>query len=197
MYHGLALSRVLEELIGAEMLAIYAKMKAHIDIQSLARVGQMISDIVCVDLGLFRRANDLLICCKVDFERSDEEGRTVVRVGVSDELDEQRHLYDGIDSLLSHTAREIATSIPEGLPLDLNVVYLPQIGFLITMPMDPETGRSMWEGTEEEDVWEKMFSSETNVYYKNRNMHEMDHNLGDVWNDICGSFKTCLLFFKD
>lgn len=133
-----------------------------------------------------------LTCYEVDFERSDEEGRTVVRVRVSDELDEQRRLYDGIDSLLSHTAREIATTIPEGLPLDLNVVYLPQIGFLITMPMDPETGRSMWEGTED-DVWEKMFSSETNVYYKNRNMHEMDIEIGDVWNDICGAVETRIL----
>lgn len=82
-------------------------------------------------------------------------------------------------------AREIAQTVPEGLPLDLNVVYLPQIGFLITMPMDPETGRSMWEGTEE-DVWEKLFSSETSVYYKDSRMRDMDGHFGDVWNDICG-----------
>lgn len=106
-------------------------------------------------------------------------------MGVDSALDEHRRLYEGIDSLLSEVAREIASSIPDTLPLDLNVVYLPQIGFLITMPMDPETGRSMWEGTEE-DVWEKMFSSEANVYYKNTQMRDMDGHFGDLWNDICG-----------
>lgn len=110
----------------------------------------------------------------------------MVCTGIDDALDEQRRFYDGINDLLSEVAREIAHDVPEGLPIDLNVVYFPQIGFLVTMPMDPETRRSMWEGTEE-DVWEKMFSSETNVYYKNSQMREMDTHFGDVWNIICGA----------
>lgn len=103
-------------------------------------------------------------------------------------MDEQRRFFDGIDSLLTEVAREIALNVPEGLAGDLNVVYFSQIGFLISMEMDQETGRSFWEGTET-DIWVKMFSSETSVYYKNGQMYQMDAEIGDVWNEICGRSK--------
>jgi len=51
--------------------------------------------------------------------------------------------------------------------------------------MDPDTGRSLWEGSEE-DVWERMFTSEAIVYYKNDKMKEMDNYFGDIHSDICG-----------
>jgi len=51
--------------------------------------------------------------------------------------------------------------------------------------MDLEVGRALWEGTEE-DVWEKMFSSERIAYYKNYQMTEMDQRFGDIYGDICG-----------
>jgi len=111
--------------------------------------------------------------------------RTVVKAGVSEELDEQKRLYEGISDLLSEVARDIAGNVPAGLVDNLNVIYFPQIGFLIAMPMDLEVGRALWEGTED-DVWEKMFSSERIAYYKNYQMTEMDQRFGDIYGDICG-----------
>ncbi len=104
---------------------------------------------------------------------------------MDEELDEKKRFYDGIGDLLSEVAREIAEMVPANLGHDLNVIYFPQIGFLIAMPMVPETGRSLWEGTEE-NVWEKMFSSDTVVYYKSSQMKEMDDHFGDIYGEICG-----------
>ena len=101
------------------------------------------------------------------------------------ELDEKKRFYDGIDDLLSAVARDLADTVPSGIPNELNVIYFPQIGYLIAMPMDPETGTSQWQGSEE-DHWEKMFTSDTMVYYKNDQMAEMDQEFGDVYSEICG-----------
>jgi len=69
------------------------------------------------------------------------------------------------------------------------VIYFPQIGYLIAMPMDAETGQSYWEGTED-DQWEKMFTSDHMVYYKNSQMEEMDTQFGDIYTEICGQLST-------
>lgn len=75
------------------------------------------------------------------------------------------------------------------MPKDLNVIYFPQIGYLIAMPMNADTGESYWAGTEE-DHWEKMFSSDMSVYYKNDQMSEMDDQFGDIYTEICGMSKS-------
>lgn len=82
-------------------------------------------------------------------------------------------------------AHEIAEEVPIGLPADINVIYFPQLGFLISMPKDEETGRSLWEGSDE-DPWEHMFSSEEIAYYKNDTMKAMDIDPGDIYTEICG-----------
>jgi len=78
------------------------------------------------------------------------------------------------------------------------VIYFPQIGYLIAMPMDPETGQSYWEGTED-DHWEKMFTSDRMVYYKNDQMNEMDSQFGDIYTEICGelNFAIKIMSFSD
>ena len=88
--------------------------------------------------------------------------------------------------LLLRVAEQLAEDVPARLPNDLNVIYFPQIGFLITMPMDAETGGALWEGPED-DPWERMFSTDLIVYYKNNDTREMDERFGDVYGDICGA----------
>src|SRR2546421_11143335 len=98
-----------------------------------------------------------------------------------------KRTYDGMDDLLSTVARNIAERIPEDIRLSLNVIYFPQIGYLIVVPFDPETGRPVYDGSRnEEDHWEQMFSTKDRVYYKNAQMNEMDEHLGDTYGMICG-----------
>ena len=130
---------------------------------------------------------------QIDFEASEDQHRTVVRATVDETLDEHKRLYEGMSDLLLHVAEKLAEDVPAGLPNDLNVIYFPQIGFLITMPRDPETDTALWEGTEDEP-WERMFSTELIVYYKDSTMHEMDDRFGDVYGDICGQLCLIVLY---
>lgn len=114
--------------------------------------------------------------------------RTVVNTGVSEELDNMKRTYDGIEDLLNLTSQEVAATIPETYSLDLNVIFFPQIGFLISIPLNLGTGRGDWEGGEKEDQrWDRIFSTATRVYYKDFRMHELDERLGDMYAVICGT----------
>ena len=118
---------------------------------------------------------------------SAEMHRTVVNPGVDEQLDIMKQTYDGIEDLLNQTSQTIAASIPQQFGLDLNVIFFPQIGFLISMPVDLETGRGNYEGGDtDEQKWDRIFSTGSRVYYKDFRMRELDDTLGDMYAVICG-----------
>lgn len=117
--------------------------------------------------------------------------RTVVNVGVDDELDSMKRVYDGIEDLLNETSQNIAATVPLEFSLDLNVIFFPQIGFLISIPLDPETGSGNYQGSEE-SPWDRIFSTASRVYYKDYRMRELDETLGDMYAVICGKLDYCL-----
>lgn len=106
----------------------------------------------------------------------------VVKRNIDETLDNLKQTYSGLGSLLDDVAKQMLAGLPEYVPL--NVVYLPQIGYLIVIPADPQTGESNYVG----DGWEFRFSTMTNFYYKNLQMREMDEDLGDMYNIICGAY---------
>ncbi|KAL8660590.1 MAG: hypothetical protein Q9202_006399 [Teloschistes flavicans] len=107
--------------------------------------------------------------------------RTVVRPGVDDELDTMKQTYDGIEDLLNMTSQSIAETVPAQYSLDLNVIFFPQIGFLISIPIDPETNRGNYEGADTDGGgWDRIFSTRSRVYYKDFRMRELDETLGDM-----------------
>lgn len=96
-----------------------------------------------------------------------------------------KRTYDGLESLLSRVASHVAASVPAALDAQVNVVFFPQIGFLIAVRLDEGTGQGVYEGNEE-DPWEKVFTTDDFAYYKNSNVSEMDSYLGDIYGQICG-----------
>ncbi|KMU91696.1 mismatch repair protein 5 [Coccidioides immitis H538.4] len=118
----------------------------------------------------------------VDLESSVQEHRTIVRPGVDQELDKMKEMYNGMESLLSDVAATIAATLPEELSNELNVIYFPQLGFNIAIPLD-EHGRPMYDGGDEE--WAQVFTTENRAYFKDFRMHEMDERLGDMYGNIC------------
>jgi len=78
---------------------------------------------------------------------------------VNDELDNMKRTYNGIEDLMGTVARHIAQRVPIDLPNEFSVIFFPQIGFLIAMPMDAESGRVPYEGGIA-DPWERMFNTE-------------------------------------
>lgn len=164
-FHALRITDILAELEGARRLAVVRKISEVFNKKLLAEVGTMINDIV-------------------DFEASQEQRRTIVRPGVSDELDEAKRAYDGIEDLLSQAAEHVANEVPANLDSKVNVIFFPQIGFLISIRLSEHTGTGVFEGTDQ-DPWEKMFATESNAYYKNILMGQLDQQFGDVYARIC------------
>ncbi|KAB2576043.1 MutS protein-like protein 5 [Lasiodiplodia theobromae] len=164
-YHMLKIKDAFQEMNAVDHLHIRNFILETVEFRGLAQVGRKITDII-------------------DFEQSEYQHRTVVHMGIDEELDNMKRTYDGIELVLSQVANHIAEKVPAVLGTSINVIFFPQIGFLITVPMDPDTGHGMYEGSQQ-DVWERMFTSEEHVYYKNDNMREMDDHFGDMHGLIC------------
>lgn len=103
--------------------------------------------------------------------------------GVSAELDELKRNYDGLESFLNEVAAHLITEIPEWAQQYVkNCIFYPQIGFLTVVSLDPETGRGNYEGEGlVDDLWERMFVTDGDIYYKNRRMKELDGQYGDLY----------------
>ncbi|TDL23286.1 hypothetical protein BD410DRAFT_176959 [Rickenella mellea] len=114
----------------------------------------------------------------IDWEASLEAGRVCVRPNIDEELDNWKHIYHGIDGVLSRVAEQISTTVSPDYATSLNVVYFPQLGFLICVPLQEE-----WKGdsgVKVNDGWAYQFNSESHVYFKSKEMHDMDLHIGDL-----------------
>lgn len=107
----------------------------------------------------------------------------MVKQGIDRDLDKIKDRYDGLNSLLKHVALDIAATIPATLDVDVNVIYFPQLGFNIAIPLD-DHGAAAYTGADDE--WELMFITENRGYFKDFRMREMDEKLGDIYGIICG-----------
>ncbi|QIX01697.1 hypothetical protein AMS68_007214 [Peltaster fructicola] len=162
-YHALCITDVLRDM-QADNLAIVCKIGRVFDTTDLANIGRLISGVV-------------------DLEVSHEQGRVTVQHGVDSKLDEARRIYEGLEDLLSKVAEHFADAVPAELDANLNVIFFPQIGFLVAVRLDPATSAGVYEGIGE--LWDKMFVTETAAYYKNSITVELDEQYGDVYGKMC------------
>lgn len=77
-----------------------------------------------------------------------------------------KRTLDGLEDILNQVAGKLSEGMPPELRPSLNVIYFPQIGFLVIVPMDPATGTAVYEGGLD-NPWEMMFSAEL-VNYKSQ-----------------------------
>ncbi|ODN73698.1 hypothetical protein L202_07243 [Cryptococcus amylolentus CBS 6039] len=122
--------------------------------------------------------DDLVVFCQdmnavIDWDTSRLEGRVAVRPGIDEELDEWREVYAGLDATLNQVARMISPQVPPGISHSINVVYLPQLGYLAVIQAETEE-------TPEIPGWEKRFHTEDRFYYKTREMEDLDDHFGDL-----------------
>ncbi len=105
-----------------------------------------------------------LISKIIDFDESKEAFRLVVKPGVNSELDELKRTYEGLGDFLvqyewfpffndgywyiflyiypfsygkTAVAKEEMCNIPRQLASEMHIVYYPQIGFQLALPLDP------------------------------------------------------------
>ena len=123
--------------------------------------------------------------------------RTVIAVGIDPDLDQLRYAYDGMDHLLNRVSREIASEVPETLQMELRVIFFPQIGFLISLPLNKEIGRPLYAGeVKGAETWDPVFTSFERQYFKEARMRDLDGTWGDVYASICGEQYFVRLDYK-
>ncbi|PCH37347.1 hypothetical protein WOLCODRAFT_167438 [Wolfiporia cocos MD-104 SS10] len=162
-FHSPTLRDALLELSHASGVEVVERLIELLEVASLKEIANTINEII-------------------DWEESTNAGRVCVRPRIDDELDNLRRIYHGIDSVLSKVAQQISATVPPDYATSLNVVYFPQLGFLICIPMLDE-----WQGEEGIKVlegWSFQFSSELHVFFKSQEMHDMDAHIGDLHSSI-------------
>ncbi|XP_064476724.1 mutS protein homolog 5-like [Ornithodoros turicata] len=117
----------------------------------------------------------VLISSIVDFEASEVEQRFAVRHGIDEELDEKMRIYNGLPDLLTKVAYEEADRV--GLETDCQVVYIPQIGYLVNFPTDDMVGLHL------PDL-QFLFESDGKMFYKSPTTRGLDAMLGDTLCEI-------------
>ncbi|KAJ2963596.1 hypothetical protein NQZ79_g1389 [Umbelopsis isabellina] len=108
-------------------------------------------------------------------------------------LDGAKETYNGLGDLLASplvfvslnlasklisqkrkVAKNIKSTVPQFVAMELDVVYFPQIGYLITIP-----SRIKRSALREEEFQFQFTANDTN-YFKNRPTRELDEKLGDI-----------------
>ncbi|KIK07942.1 hypothetical protein K443DRAFT_128726 [Laccaria amethystina LaAM-08-1] len=121
-FHTTMLRDTLMELRHASGVDIIKKLMSALDVATFKEIGSRVNDIV-------------------DWEESAIAERVCVRPHIDEELDNRKHVYNGIDSVLSAVAKQLSESVSPDIAPFLNVVYFPQLGYLICIPMLDE-----WQG---------------------------------------------------
>jgi len=108
-FHTAILRDKLRELSMAGDVDIVKKLITGLDIAAFKEVGKMVNE-------------------TIDWEESTLLKRVCVRPHIDEELDNRKHVYNGIDAVLSKVAEGISPTVPETYATSLNVVYFPQLG---------------------------------------------------------------------
>ncbi|KIR53753.1 DNA mismatch repair protein MSH5 [Cryptococcus gattii Ru294] len=128
--------------------------------------------------------DNLIIFCQdmnaiIDWDASRLERRVAVRPGVDDELDNWREVYAGLDATLNQVALMIYPQVPPGISSSVNVVYLPQLGYLAVIQADADEPPEIL-------GWESRFHTEDRYYYKTVEMKDLDDHFGDLYTLMIG-----------
>uniref|UniRef100_G3P3K3 MutS protein homolog 5 n=1 Tax=Gasterosteus aculeatus aculeatus TaxID=481459 RepID=G3P3K3_GASAC len=141
-----------------------------------------------------------LISRVVDFETSIAESRFTVKPNVDPAIDEKKRKMMGLSDFLTDVARRELEHLDARIP-SCCVIYIPLIGFLLSVPRLP----SMVEKEDFEiEGLDFMFLSEERLHYRSQRTKELDDLLGDlhcvirvlIYNDIAGGMNVCILQFS-
>jgi DNA mismatch repair protein MSH5 len=137
-----------------------------------------------------------MINSTIDFDQSKSRSRPSVLSGIDTQLDKLKRRYDGMGSFLTSAVNRVNQNLPEWARQYIrSCIFLPQLGFLMEVETDPTTGNGMYEGEGAEDSpWEKLFTAEGAVCYKNGYMKELDDAYGDMYCEIGGMLHYTMIF---
>ncbi|KAI5805773.1 muts domain V-domain-containing protein [Geopyxis carbonaria] len=188
----------MQEMVGVRELPIYQKIMKTFDVGALQLIAEAISG-------------------TIDFPESAIYDRVVVQQGIDKQLDELKHVHDGIVHMLVEVGRAISADLDLAPDISsrLNVVFFPQLGYMITMPNISEEGSttesesrstrhteapvgmsSLYEGPD----WTMQFFTQNAFYYKHPKTRALDEEIGDVFGqmidreiEVCHALQTRVL----
>lgn len=128
-----------------------------------------------------------------DFQSSKESGHTYMLPTASECLVELRRQFSDVCQILPQLKVDQLQEIPMWAHKHIQeCVLLKQMGFLLAVSVDPDTGEGVYHGDEKAgDEWERVYRREDIVYYKTRLMRELTSQYGDLLSSISG--KTIIL----
>ncbi|MGH0155950.1 UNVERIFIED_CONTAM: hypothetical protein FKN15_058930 [Acipenser sinensis] len=117
---------------------------------------------------------------EVDFELSIAEKHFTIKPNVDPAIDEKKRKMMGLSDFLTDVARKELDNLDSQIP-SCSVIYIPLIGFLLSVPRIP----SMDENKDFEiEGLDFMFLSEDRLHYRSQRTKELDTMLGDLHCEI-------------
>ncbi|KAF3312754.1 MutS protein msh5 [Orbilia oligospora] len=172
VYNTVKIRNYVAEMLGTPDIEVFRKIADAFEIVHLQNIGKMIDD-------------------TVDFEESQYQGRVCVKPGVDSDLDAIKDTYNSFDYMLGDVAKDIMNQLPPKIKttgLNLNVVYYPQLGYLICIPLGLDK-EPVYSGSNDEDdimnKWDWMFSTAHSAYFKSQQTRDLEESLGDIFGAIC------------
>ena len=160
---------------------ILETMKSVTQIDEASLETKLVKTMLDIDEAVFRQVIEL-IDAVVNFEDSKLSGRLVVVHGYSEELDDMRRMYAGLDDFLTRVGVEEMQIFQErhpDVPLDsFKFTYEPQIGFLLAIPS--EDCEEIGGGSMEALGLSFLSSDEHTHIFKNERCRKLDEEIGDI-----------------
>lgn len=143
-----------------------------------------------IDISILKSLHRLINSI-IDIDISKENKELIIFDGIDERLDGTRKIYNQLEEILGEVANDVENSISEifserGINPDLsrsnliNAVYIPQLGYLITIDCSLETLITELENFN----WEEVFRTPTNIYYKTEKTRHLDDEFGDIYGQI-------------
>lgn len=124
-----------------------------------------------VDASELSKLNDIILKT-IDFDSSKDWKRVYIRDGFNEELDEFKVRYSELENVLRDLAYELSLRHTQFPADSLNLVYIPQLGYLISLDLGYENIP---------ESWEEVFQTTTNIYFKDEISEKMDSDYGDIY----------------
>ncbi|CAO1628487.1 unnamed protein product [Parajaminaea phylloscopi] len=156
------------------MVAVRGLLKDLQDCRTLSIVQRIEATMPTNDVRVLAESIDGAI----DWEQSKMEGRVCIRPGIDRQLDEWREMYAGLPSLLSSVADALRDRYTFEEAGKMNVVYFPQLGYLVVMRFDQS--HQVPEDFSVPAEWQFHFASDISAYYKCQEMCDLDEHAGDL-----------------
>ncbi len=113
----------------------------------------------------------------IDWDQSRADGTVVIRPGVDEIIDDCNSRMAELPEILGMIARKVERDLSEEEKEnieDLNVIFFPQMGYLIAAQFAPGFEGKIPYG------WDRRFQSEDTSYFKDEKMFDLDSEPGDM-----------------